>query len=446
MATLSSPIEVCILRNNEIAVSRAVVSDSVLYERMKFTFPESWEGYTKTAVFRNGDITLSVILNGDSDLCTDTDECYIPHEVIKFPELTVSVFSILGDSRATTPQAAIRVIKSGYGEGDEPSDPTPTEYQQLVNLATETKEIAQSVRTDADNGVFKGEKGDTGAQGLKGDKGDAFTYDDFTAEQLAGLKGEKGDPGDIENIDQTYSPTSENAQSGKAVAGAIRTLDLTPYAKWVDITDGEKIKIVAGVIRNTGDGWSFIENSTHSKIGFASISTSSSSITLTHNFTAKKILGFSVTPDEDFVQEGYFAGASVGVSSTIIKISIASKEIGGYVYYDETSSEWKTNYLKNINNVSFSNGILTMTHDSLGSNPQMLGSVTGRDGIRATFGSLGATSTQVKFYDTSGNLIITPTNDCKAYVTRMRRSAYVDPTKIISDSGNFWIVGVFEVE
>lgn len=39
----------------------------------------------------------------------------------------------------------------------------------------------------------QGEKGETGA---KGDKGDAFTYDDFTAEQLASLKGEKGDKGD----------------------------------------------------------------------------------------------------------------------------------------------------------------------------------------------------------------------------------------------------------
>lgn len=263
MSTLSNPIEVCILRNNEIAVSRAVVSDSVLYERMKFTFPESWEGYTKTAVFRNGDITLSVILNSDSDLCVGADECYIPHEVIKFPELTVSVFGVLGDSRVTTPQAAIRVIQSGYGEGDEPSDPTPTEYEQLVNLANETKEIAQSVRTDADNGAFKGdkgdpftysdftpeqlaalkgEKGDTGAQGpqgVKGDKGDKGDTGEQGIQGVQGLKGDKGDNGytpqkgvdyftdediaglNIPSVDQTYTPDSENAQSGKAVAEAV---------------------------------------------------------------------------------------------------------------------------------------------------------------------------------------------------------------------------------
>ena len=51
----------------------------------------------------------------------------------------------------------------------------------------------------------KGDKGDTGDQGPQGEqgppgprgpKGDAFTYADFTAEQLAALKGEKGDTGE----------------------------------------------------------------------------------------------------------------------------------------------------------------------------------------------------------------------------------------------------------
>lgn len=45
----------------------------------------------------------------------------------------------------------------------------------------------------------QGPKGDTGEQGPKGDKGDkgdAFTYADFTAEQLSALKGPKGDTGE----------------------------------------------------------------------------------------------------------------------------------------------------------------------------------------------------------------------------------------------------------
>ena len=42
----------------------------------------------------------------------------------------------------------------------------------------------------------KGETGPKGEQGDPGPKGDAFTYSDFTQEQLAGLKGPKGDTGE----------------------------------------------------------------------------------------------------------------------------------------------------------------------------------------------------------------------------------------------------------
>ena len=41
----------------------------------------------------------------------------------------------------------------------------------------------------------QGPKGDTGSQGPQGPKGDAFTFEDFTPEQLASLKGPKGDTG-----------------------------------------------------------------------------------------------------------------------------------------------------------------------------------------------------------------------------------------------------------
>ena len=43
----------------------------------------------------------------------------------------------------------------------------------------------------------KGDQGEQGVQGPAGPKGDAFTYDDFTTEQLASLKGPKGDTGDV---------------------------------------------------------------------------------------------------------------------------------------------------------------------------------------------------------------------------------------------------------
>ena len=56
----------------------------------------------------------------------------------------------------------------------------------------------QGIKGDkGDQGIqgIQGEKGDQGIQGEKGEKGDAFTYQDFTSEQLLALKGEKGDQG-----------------------------------------------------------------------------------------------------------------------------------------------------------------------------------------------------------------------------------------------------------
>ena len=53
-----------------------------------------------------------------------------------------------------------------------------------------------NIPTNEDYWQLLSGKGDTGPQGIQGEKGDAFTYSDFTEEQLASLKGEKGDKGD----------------------------------------------------------------------------------------------------------------------------------------------------------------------------------------------------------------------------------------------------------
>ncbi len=80
-----------------------------------------------------------------------------------------------------------------------------------------------------------GAKGDKGAEGDKGDKGDAFTYEDFTAEQLAalkgakGVKGEKGDKGDAGDVNTLQMNTAcANALRGAASGSAIRLTDVSP--------------------------------------------------------------------------------------------------------------------------------------------------------------------------------------------------------------------------
>lgn len=215
--------------NNVLAVRNDTfanaVSDSVKHETVKFLFSDNWKDYQKTAVFSAAGVDpINIVLNGENKLCVAEDECYIPFEVLNGDSFILSVFGVSGESLATTTQAEIMVLASGYAVGDEPSEPTKSEYSQIIDIMTETKQIAQSVRDDANSGLFKGEKGDKGETGQKGDvgekgdkgekgdvgntgpkgdkgdkgeKGDAFTYNDFTAEQLALLKGEKGDKGDI---------------------------------------------------------------------------------------------------------------------------------------------------------------------------------------------------------------------------------------------------------
>lgn len=206
-------INIDIFDGGRIVTYGTAVADSVLFEKIHFNFPAEWDGFAKTAVFTNGETKISVVLNENGKLCTGENECCIPHEVIKAPAFTVSVFGVSGDKRATTQIAQVSVKPSGYGEGATPAEPTPTEYEQLVAIANSAEQLAQSVRSDADSGAFKGDKGE---QGNKGDKGDTG------AVGAKGDKGDKGDPGKDAITDRAYSPTSENAQSGKAVAEALK--------------------------------------------------------------------------------------------------------------------------------------------------------------------------------------------------------------------------------
>ena len=75
--------------------------------------------------------------------------------------------------------AEVRGLIAGKADADHEHEPAEIKFAD-----------GESLQDKVNNGSFKGEKGD------QGEKGDAFTYADFTPEQLAALKGEKGDKGD----------------------------------------------------------------------------------------------------------------------------------------------------------------------------------------------------------------------------------------------------------
>ena len=70
----------------------------------------------------------------------------------------------------------------------------------------------------------QGLKGETGPQGIQGEKGDAFTYNDFTEEQLAGLKGAKGDKGDKGDAGPQGDVGPQGPQGKQGATGAAATI------------------------------------------------------------------------------------------------------------------------------------------------------------------------------------------------------------------------------
>lgn len=130
------------------------------YLRAKFSFTDDWTGI-KTAIFGHDGIYKNAILVDD--------QCEVPWEIIVAPFFTVSV--VCGDL-ITANEVQVELQESGYHEGDIQRDPTPDEYAQLTRLVERAAQVAQSVRDDADAGLFKGEKGETGAAGPQGDPGE----------------------------------------------------------------------------------------------------------------------------------------------------------------------------------------------------------------------------------------------------------------------------------
>ena len=177
------------------------VSDSIKHETIKFLFPDNWNNYQKTAVFSAvGVEPINVLLCEESPLCLSKDECYIPFEVLKGDCFEVSVFGVLDETLATTTKEQIEVLQSGYTLGDQPSEPTQSEYSQILQMVIDTKQIAQSVRDDADNGVFKGEKGE------KGDKGEEYLLTDADKAEIVKEVESKIEnlETDVETIKQGY--------------------------------------------------------------------------------------------------------------------------------------------------------------------------------------------------------------------------------------------------
>ena len=176
---------ICQVSKAAITVAQSVLLTSGMVQavQVRFCFSPEWEGLTRTAVFRAGQVSVSCLL--DEENC-----CTVPWECLQTAgtHLMAGVYGTRAQEVVLpTVECSLGLICTGAQPAENtPQEPTPTLVQQLLTTAEAAAQTAASVRADADAGLFCGE---TGPQGPKGDKGD-------TGETgPAGPKGETGEPG-----------------------------------------------------------------------------------------------------------------------------------------------------------------------------------------------------------------------------------------------------------
>ena len=174
---------ICQVSKAAITVAQSVLLTSGMVQavQVRFCFSPEWEGLTRTAVFRAGQVSVSCLL--DEENC-----CTVPWECLQTAgtHLMAGVYGTRAQEMVLpTVECSLGLICTGAQPAeDTPQEPTPTLVQQLLTTAEAAAQTAASVRADADAGLFCGE---TGPQGPKGDKGD-------TGE--TGPTGPKGAPGE----------------------------------------------------------------------------------------------------------------------------------------------------------------------------------------------------------------------------------------------------------
>ena len=183
-----SNIQIAVSAADAAVTAPATLTSGMVGATVTFAFSgTAWQSLRKIAVFRAGSVRRDVEETDWSD-----NVCIIPWECLSEADerLLVGVYGM--DETGTV------VIPTVYADcgwiwpgadpaGDPAADPTGPFYAGL---------LAEALEKAKASGAFDGPAGPEGKTGPAGPKGDAFTYADFTAEQLAALQGPKGDKGD----------------------------------------------------------------------------------------------------------------------------------------------------------------------------------------------------------------------------------------------------------
>lgn len=212
-----------------------------------------------------------------------------------------------------------------------------------------------------------------------------------------------------------------------------------------DSTNYKKLHIIAGVLRNDGNGWVWIENDRHTQINGSTVSVDNDGyLKVEYGFTAKKVVSLIVTPDETF-SSLYTCGASVRLDHCLIAINRLPFSIGGVARY--INNAWNVEY-SNALSISANSGTIRVNHAALtgygGNERQAITATSNKGVVHITSGA--ESSIDMELFDFSGNHITSYENDTRIYFTRTLNAKMRNANTISSSLGNLWLIGLFEVE
>lgn len=132
-----------------------------------FQVSKEYDDMTLSAVFTNTS-RVTYCLPPVSIILNDEMTCAIPQEVLqKNTTIMAGVYGIhMNGKIMASKYVTLNDVDLGAEVGDRPKETTPSVYEQMLIATNDIKTIAQSVRDDADNGLFKGNDGYTPIKGV----------------------------------------------------------------------------------------------------------------------------------------------------------------------------------------------------------------------------------------------------------------------------------------
>ena len=160
--------------------------------RCKFDFrTNDWLNSAKTAMFCNGDAVLHPeVINSAIAVPLDTDnECAVPYEVLTDTlPYSIGVWGVTDSGLRVVSNWLVFNAQVGcYTEGNAPSDPEQTVYDEILLISQEAVNAANEVTQRANSGEFDGKS----AYQLACDDGFEGSLSEWIA-SLGGIQGERG--------------------------------------------------------------------------------------------------------------------------------------------------------------------------------------------------------------------------------------------------------------